>query len=229
MVLPGKLAKEVRKQFADVIHRYMAGDSNLISEIQANAQSAAPVAQIARETLADIAPPAAVHSPEDFTRKRKLEAIDLERAQIENERARAEVCTAQIANFNRMAGVIETVEKMGSWEHVRTARHAAFCMLEDLVSTRVEKASPVRLAVEGPKPLRISTVIAELNYGYISEQNLLNIGAKLRQLYVEKHGSEPRKDIKSFSGGYGPVNVYTEDDREIIVQAIRFVLDGAVF
>ena len=48
MVLPGRIAKETRTQFANIIRRYLAGDHSLISEIQANAASALPVAQMAR-------------------------------------------------------------------------------------------------------------------------------------------------------------------------------------
>ena len=48
MVLPGKVAKETRKAFASIIHRYLAGDKSLITEIQANAESGSPIAQLAR-------------------------------------------------------------------------------------------------------------------------------------------------------------------------------------
>jgi hypothetical protein len=54
MVLPGKLAKEFRVQSANIIRRYMAGDQSLVSEIEANAQAASPIAQMARETLGDV-------------------------------------------------------------------------------------------------------------------------------------------------------------------------------
>ena len=48
MVLPGKMAKETRAKFADVLTRYMAGDGSLIGEIHANALSTSPIAQLAR-------------------------------------------------------------------------------------------------------------------------------------------------------------------------------------
>ena len=43
MVLPGKMAKETRAKFADVLTRYMAGDPSLIGEIHANALSTSPI------------------------------------------------------------------------------------------------------------------------------------------------------------------------------------------
>ena len=53
MVLPGKAAKEARTQFANIIRRYMAGDQTLIQEINANAESTAPIAEAARATLCE--------------------------------------------------------------------------------------------------------------------------------------------------------------------------------
>jgi hypothetical protein len=50
MVLPGKVAKETRTQFASIIQRYMAGDQSLIAEIQSNAESSAPIAELATES-----------------------------------------------------------------------------------------------------------------------------------------------------------------------------------
>ena len=53
MVLPGKTAKETRQKFADIIHRFLAGDSSLIVEIQANAASDAAVQKMARASKLD--------------------------------------------------------------------------------------------------------------------------------------------------------------------------------
>ena len=51
MVLPGQVAKDVRVQFSNIIRRYMAGDESLKDEIDANAQSSSPLAQMARASL----------------------------------------------------------------------------------------------------------------------------------------------------------------------------------
>lgn len=51
MVLPGKIAKETRTQFANIIKRYLAGDQGLIQDIQANAASDAPLNQAARASV----------------------------------------------------------------------------------------------------------------------------------------------------------------------------------
>ena len=51
MVLPGRMAKETRVKFVDIITRYFAGDASLVSEAQANAQSSHPIAEMARASL----------------------------------------------------------------------------------------------------------------------------------------------------------------------------------
>lgn len=51
MVLPGKIAKETKAQFAAIIQRYMAGEASLHDEIMANAASTSSVAQLARASL----------------------------------------------------------------------------------------------------------------------------------------------------------------------------------
>lgn len=49
MMLPGETAKRYRSQFSDIITRYLAGDSSLHAEINANASSSSPVNALARE------------------------------------------------------------------------------------------------------------------------------------------------------------------------------------
>ena len=83
MVLPGKLAKETRTKFAEILTRYMAGDEGLVREIRANAESASPIAQLARASLdAD--------NEYQITYKRKLDQLELEERMAEVERKRAE-------------------------------------------------------------------------------------------------------------------------------------------
>ena len=50
MILPGKRAKKLKAQFANIIHRYLAGDKTLILEINTNAESSSGIAELARES-----------------------------------------------------------------------------------------------------------------------------------------------------------------------------------
>jgi hypothetical protein len=84
MVLPGKVAKETRAQFAGIIQRYMAGDESLIAEIQSNAESSAPIAELARGTLEE-------STEYQLTHKRKLDQLELEERTVELELKRVHV------------------------------------------------------------------------------------------------------------------------------------------
>ena len=52
MILPGAMAKATRLKFADLIRRYLAGDSALVNELAENATSAHPINEMARQSLA---------------------------------------------------------------------------------------------------------------------------------------------------------------------------------
>ena len=84
MVLPGKIARETRAQFAGIIQRYMAGDESLIAEIQSNAESSAPIAELARVSLDE---------PTEYqiTHKRKLDQLELEERTVEIELKRVDM------------------------------------------------------------------------------------------------------------------------------------------
>ena len=76
MVLPGKVAKETRVQFSDVLRRYMAGDESLVEDIRANAASSSPIAQLARASLP---PPASDEETlADRKRRREIEDVDMQ-------------------------------------------------------------------------------------------------------------------------------------------------------
>ena len=51
MFLPGEHAKRHRSVMSQILTRYFAGDKSLLAEIEANAVSSQPVAQMARESL----------------------------------------------------------------------------------------------------------------------------------------------------------------------------------
>jgi hypothetical protein len=69
MILPGKIARETRNQFARIIRRYFGGDEALSNEITANSISSCPLARMARET---------VHT-QDYTRDENCIDSDIEK------------------------------------------------------------------------------------------------------------------------------------------------------
>ena len=83
MKLPGKLAKELRSRFVTIIQRYMAGDMSLVKEVEANAQSDAPIAQMARASLAAERAEEADLDEESLMHKRRLETLEIETLEYE--------------------------------------------------------------------------------------------------------------------------------------------------
>ena len=67
----GENAKKNRSAMVGIIHRYYAGDKSLLEEIEANAKSDHPLAQMARETL----PVDGAEELEERKRKRELELV----------------------------------------------------------------------------------------------------------------------------------------------------------
>ena len=97
MVLPGKIAKESRVQFAEIIKRYLAGDESLVQEIRTNAESDSAISKLARESLdAD--------RVETLAHKRKLDQLDIEERIVELEMMRLE---AQSKHIDMMAKTAE--------------------------------------------------------------------------------------------------------------------------
>lgn len=80
MKIGGVNAKRYRTAMVKILTRYYAGDDSLTDEIQANAQSAAPIAQMARASLA--AEPVQEERSLEF--KRKREELELRVAEFEH-------------------------------------------------------------------------------------------------------------------------------------------------
>jgi hypothetical protein len=78
LALPGKLAKETRIQITSIIERYMAGDKSMVKEVEANAQSDTPIAQMSEERAAET-----VLDDESLMRKRRLETLEIETLEYE--------------------------------------------------------------------------------------------------------------------------------------------------
>jgi len=89
MVLPGKVAKETRTRFAGIIQRYMAGDQSLIAEIQSNAASSAPIAELARGSLDEANGQALEQEPVATSLKRKHEELEFYQMETDLQQQRA--------------------------------------------------------------------------------------------------------------------------------------------
>jgi len=180
MVLPGDEAKRTRVQFSYILKRYMAGDRSLIAEIEANGQSASPIAQMARASLA--AEKVDERSLVDLKRKRneleysKLQAetetlwAGLEAKRIANRAAEAEIELKSRAaeaelEFKRKAAEAELESKNRAAEAELEAKKIANRAAEaEIESTKraIRAADLANSAAEHGNLAKVSTSYHEL-------------------------------------------------------------------
>lgn len=209
MVLPGKVAKETRAQFAGIIQRYMAGDGGLHAEIEANAGSAAPIAQLARESLGIVQ-----QGDEHMIRmKRKREELELFRLEEEIK------SMAQTRIFATTAELERIRDPVRSNLDGRTR-----LMIQDslqntlLVSTSL--LGPALIANNNNAPISIASVAAKLGYKPSSADSK-RIGVDLRKRYMAAHGKPPGKHDQLCDGRVTAVNSYFEGDRGLVEAALH--------
>lgn len=96
MILPGKIAKDIRLKMVDIIKRYLAGDKSLIQEVEHNATSDAPIHKMAREECME----GSSEEPEIMVGyKRMHESVTMSRELVSN----AESVTKHMREQNGLA------------------------------------------------------------------------------------------------------------------------------
>ena len=106
LLLPGKRAKQIRSQISTIIRRYLGGDKSLITEIEANAASSSPIAQLARastDVLANVVPAIVDHL--SILRKRKMEELEMEAKKLYNHSMEAEIEAKKLSNHSMEAEI----------------------------------------------------------------------------------------------------------------------------
>lgn len=211
MVLPGQTAKETRVQFANILRRYMAGDVSMHAEIQANAESSSPIAQMARESLG---------IDEQLTGfKRRREELELLKLEEEIKgMAQSRVITLQ-----------DKLEQMrdphGTKLDDRTRLMFQDTYMNMLMNSQAstEKGAAQAMLTNGPSsnaPISIGSVAAELGYKP-STTDGKRIGIDLKKRYVKLHGRPPSKHDQLCDGRVTQVNSYSQKDRPMLVEALR--------
>ena len=206
MVLPGKMAKEMRSKFADIIKRYLAGDGALLKEVQANAKSSHPIAQMARESLAaDVDPDEKVLE----TRKRKLEIDIMEsKARFEEESRTLQIQKERLEFIKSLSpsGVIDDQVRM---------------MFKDgLMNSLRNDAGQQPITDPSMQPVCLSAVATKLGFIFDGDQ-LKEIGKNLKVAYVDVNGKLPGKHESIVNGDKRMVNLYTKKDMPIIEKIMR--------
>lgn len=202
MVLPGKVAKETRKAFASIIHRYLAGDKTLITEIEANAESSSPIAQLARASLPE---------PEDQEARRKR----IKREELELVKLEREIQEKSIKNMQAFMGLMSTIRPDWMQTDARFRLHT-----EDLIKN-IYAAPPAITNGKQQASLSISQLAQELGGRALKHADACRAGALAAKRYRALHDdADPPKHRQWVDGAERVVNSYTEDDRELLTAVL---------
>lgn len=245
MHLSGEKAAMHRSAMTKILTRYYAGDGSLVEEVEANAQSAAPVAQMARAALAAEAMP--VQNEISLPNKRKLEELEIAKLEADIGSRRAET-EARLAETEARRTETEARRHLVNHEHITkcTASYQDMCkdtvmderarlIFKDLyLNMAMLREQPVAagggqpLLANGPspnKPISLSLVAGELGLK-IPSNELISIGGELKKRYVEKHGKSPPKHDQLCDGRVTKVNSYLESDRPLVEEVLRWHAAG---
>jgi hypothetical protein len=195
MVLPGQVAKETRVQFRKIIERYLAGDHTLISEIQANAASASPVSQMARESLG-------IATDEDLAHKRRKQDTDIVASQQQSVLTFMDAMERLDPDWKRDTRLV-----MQTKDHLKNITLGP--QLLNAGSTTANDA------------IYICDVARKLGFGKLSHGQPCAVGRKAAELYREKHQRQPPQRKQFVDGAERLVAAYTEADRDILERAVK--------
>jgi len=217
MVLPGKVAKETRTKFADIIRRYIAGDRSLIPEINANAQSDAPIAQMARAADAVNVDQMALPL------KRKLEELQIAELEIQIQTKKQEYA------IKKQDCVITSVVQYRELCQDTIMDERARLIFKDYFLNQAMSFQQPQITngsdgsgstVNNNKPISLSLVAGEMGLR-IPTNELIALGKELKKRYVALHGKDPSKHDQLCDGRMTKVNSYMESDRPLMQEVLR--------
>lgn len=221
MVLPGKVAKETRVKFAEIIRRYMAGDQSLIAEIRTNGQSNAPISQLARASLNEQAvEEREIPTEEELQeRKRRLDREDMEMRSMD-----ADIQHKKLSNVRLFADTMKMLNPY--WADDARLRIQTEDWLKNVAfNTPLLTNGPQTQGDSAPETRSISVSQVAMEMGKrLSHGQLIQVGSAVARKYREKYGAEPPKHNQWVDGAERKVNSYTERDRELVVEALREAL-----
>lgn len=213
MVLPGKVAKETRAQFAGIIERYLAGDGSLHAEVDANAKSSSPIAQMARASLG-----IEKEDPVTVGFKRRREELELLKMEEEiKSMAQTRILTAGVELERYRDPKRSNLDE-------RTRLMLQDSLQNSILNTPFTCGPSTKAITDGGvspnKPISIASVAKELGYNPSTNESK-RIGVDLRKRYIKQHGKTPPKHDQLCDGRVTLVNSYTEQDRPLVEAAVH--------
>ncbi len=235
MVLPGKIAKETRAQFADVIHRYMAGDPMLADEIEANAGSNNPVNQFARATHEDHLNKKRSLEPDELAIQLQERRMALEERKSALEEHRKKIRQSELEMpLQFMEKCNKLLESMGGWDPRDQIRHKA--MMSNYVDMVHRNNFGAPLAITdaqdqpAPVPQYISIPMVVSSMKVKGDVNFARIGRIASDLFLKEKGQRPGE----YYGKHGEINAqgllvnandYKKEDEPLLQRAVKMYLE----
>ena len=245
MVLPGKVAKEVRTKFADIIRRYYAGDKTLVGEIETNAASDHPINRLARGSMQ-------AEEKLGLTRKRRKEELEIELLEAEVATKKLNNATTVLTNATVVltnaameltnAAMARDSARDSDRDHLTkvTIQYNDLCnntviderarlMLKDgflNMAMAAQQGLPTQCLIQnGPnvspnKPISITSVAKDLGL-VIPDNEYKSIGIKVSNCYNKLYGKRPEKHDQIIGGKVIPVCNYVESDRPLMEEVLR--------
>jgi hypothetical protein len=227
MILGGKVAAEFRVLVEGVFTRVMAGDKSLIEVINENAASDAPIQQIYRQALVQ----EPVGDDLSLVRKRRMEELEIERLEAEIEAKK--LSNAAMARDSVREHITKVTSSYLELCQDTVMDERARLMLKDsflnMAMVQQGQSGQALIAnhqgVSPNKPISLSSIAAELGLN-IPDDDFISIGKEVSKRYFKLHGKKPPKHDQLIKGKVTLVNSYTESDRPIVEEVLRWHAAG---
>lgn len=219
MVLPGKMAKEIRSQFTAIIEKHI--------ELQTDGTTGIKTVQLRPDPVED-----------NEARRKRIKREDLELLKLEHEINTIIVENKMKDVENKMKEQTRIIAASMEIERIRDPSRSNLdsrtrLMIQDALQnsiiTTAQAQSASGAAGNGPMiangpspnaPISISSVAAKLGYRP-SSNDAQRIGGNLRKLYIEVHNKPPPKHDQLCDGRVASVNSYTEQDRALVEEVLH--------
>ena len=152
MWIGGENAKKYRTAMVKILTRYYAGDDSLTDEIEANAKSSSPIAQMARASLAA-----------EQVEERSLVELKRKREELENSKMEVDIEAKRIANHAAESEI--ELKKRAAEVEIELKKHAAEAVIERenrVVEVEVESKKIANRAAEAEIELKNRAAEAEI-------------------------------------------------------------------
>ena len=200
MVLPGKIAKEIRSQFAAIIEKYI--------NIQHDATSGTATVQLRAEPVED---------PD--SRRKRIKREDLELLKLEQE-----IQEKRIKNFNDSMTLMTSISP--DWKQTdQRFRLQTEDMIKNIITGRTFTSARALTNGEPEPPksasLSISQLASELAGKSLSHAESCAAGKLAVKRYRALHKTDPPKHRQWVDGAERIVNSYTEGDRDMLTTVLE--------